>query len=93
MKCNLPVCHHCGEKNSVRKHGIARTGVQRFYCMACKRSFQDKYIYHSCEDKIIKKVKSEIDNGISYVDISRKFGIELRLVHRYISRLIKEGSI
>lgn len=46
MKGKLSACRHCNETGGVRKHGKARSGIQRYYCCECRKSFQIKYIYH-----------------------------------------------
>ncbi|GKX53955.1 hypothetical protein SOASR030_00670 [Leminorella grimontii] len=40
-----PACRHCGLVSDVRLHGKAKSGMTRYRCMACKKSFQLKYIY------------------------------------------------
>ncbi|PHI29371.1 IS1/IS1595 family N-terminal zinc-binding domain-containing protein [Budvicia aquatica] len=53
MKGYVFACPHCHEWRSVRKHGKTRSGLQRYYCSECRRTFQIKYIYQ------IDKGKSE----------------------------------
>ncbi|SQI40723.1 Transposase and inactivated derivatives [Leminorella richardii] len=40
-----PECKFCGKKDSVRKHGRGKSGMQRYRCERCSRTFQTKYIY------------------------------------------------
>ena len=83
MKENLPVCHLCGE-NSVRKHGLARSGVQRYYCTSCKKTFQVRYIYLGNETNIFRQVKALLQEGKSRVDISRQLGVSQGIIDRQI---------
>ncbi|WP_438358068.1 transposase [Budvicia aquatica] len=41
----LPACPHCNKATVVRKHGTARSRLQRYRCCDCRRTFQAKYIY------------------------------------------------
>ena len=84
MKDNLPVCHHCSE-NSVRRHGLARSGVPRYYCTACKRTFQVRYIYQGNEMKILQRIKKLLAEGKSRIHISLLLGVSLRSVERHLS--------
>ncbi|MBP9643203.1 MAG: IS1 family transposase [Budvicia sp.] len=83
MKGNLPVCHLCGE-NSVRKHGLARSGFQRYYCTSCKKTFQVRYIYLGHETNIFRQVKALLQEGKSRVDISRQLGVSQGIIDRQI---------
>lgn len=84
MKDNPSACHHCGEINSVRKHGKARSGIQRYYCSVCRKTFQVQYLYQGNEDNILQQIKVGINEGYSRIDISRKLGVDLSVVDRHI---------
>lgn len=43
----IPSCPYCSEKAHVRKHGFARSTIQRYRCTDCKKTFQTKYIYQA----------------------------------------------
>ncbi|WP_428829308.1 transposase [Budvicia aquatica] len=45
IKKPFPNCPHCHKPITVRKHGKARSGIQRYFCRGCHKAFQDKYIY------------------------------------------------
>ncbi|WP_159566326.1 IS1/IS1595 family N-terminal zinc-binding domain-containing protein [Budvicia diplopodorum] len=92
MKDNPSACHHCDETNSVRKHGKARSGIQRYYCSACRKTFQVKYLYQGNEDNILEQVKKGLNDGGSRVDISRKLGVEQSVVDRHIYILTMDSS-
>ena len=40
-------CRYCHQTGTVKKHGTARSGHQRYMCSSCNRTFQVKYIYHA----------------------------------------------
>lgn len=42
---NVP-CKYCSQTHTVRKHGMARSGYQRYFCVQCCKTFQRKYIYN-----------------------------------------------
>lgn len=41
----IPACPFCNESMNVKKYGFARSGIQRYRCSECAKSFQAKYIY------------------------------------------------
>lgn len=41
----LPGCPYCDTVTPIRKHGKARSGLQRYLCFSCRRTFQSRYIY------------------------------------------------
>ncbi len=48
-----PGCPFCAEKARVRKHGFARSHIQRYRCTGCEKTFQAKYIYQTGTDRTI----------------------------------------
>lgn len=63
LKGYMSVCPYCHDRNYVRKHGKARSGLQRYYCSECQRTFQTKYIYQIDKEsrKGIKSVPATAD--------------------------------
>lgn len=47
-----PACRYCRKKDGVRKYGRGKTGLQRYRCESCNRTFQDKYIYPACRPEL-----------------------------------------
>lgn len=92
MRSRLIMCHHCSERNCVRKHGKARSGLQRFYCSNCKRTFQINYIYHGHEGKIMRQVESLYDEGKTRSEICRNLGINQIVVDRYLYMISMESD-
>ncbi|SQI44043.1 Transposase and inactivated derivatives [Leminorella richardii] len=58
LKEKVP-CRYCHQADSVKKHGTARSGYQRYLCNTCGRTFQIKYIYHAYKPYVKKVVPSE----------------------------------
>lgn len=52
-----PVCHRCGGE-SVRKHGFARSKLQRYFCYGCNKTFQNRYIYSVYKESSVRLIKS-----------------------------------
>ncbi|WP_170126520.1 IS1 family transposase [Leminorella richardii] len=40
-----PKCPFCSSAAHVKKFGKSRSGLQRYRCNSCEKTFQDKYIY------------------------------------------------
>ncbi|WP_425482134.1 transposase [Budvicia diplopodorum] len=38
-------CPYCNDSNHIRKHGLGRSGYQRYFCSSCHKTFQKKYVY------------------------------------------------
>ncbi|WP_415270870.1 transposase-like zinc-binding domain-containing protein [Leminorella richardii] len=43
----IPPCRFCGSAERVKMHGKNRSGLQRYRCESCKKTFQNKYIYRA----------------------------------------------
>ena len=39
-------CRYCHKTEYVKRHGKGRSGYQRYRCLECRKTFQDKYIYN-----------------------------------------------
>ncbi|MFV0547699.1 MAG: hypothetical protein ACK5M5_03130 [Limnobaculum xujianqingii] len=87
------ICLYCCEVNSVRKHGLAASGSQRYYCMSCKKTYQVKYIYQANEINIQRQITALSDEGKSNTEISRLLGVSLRVVDRLINQMALMDSL
>ena len=47
-------CARCN--NMAVKNGKSKKGIQRFYCRACKKGFQNHYVNKACEKDITEKI-------------------------------------
>ncbi|AKJ42408.1 IS1/IS1595 family N-terminal zinc-binding domain-containing protein [Pragia fontium] len=90
MKGNQPVCHHCSRMDSVRKHGLARSGIQRYYCISCRKTFQVHYIYQGNESNILRQVKTFLDEGRGRIEIGKILGVSQVVIDRHIYQLALE---
>ncbi|MBV7690854.1 hypothetical protein KV701_03635 [Limnobaculum sp. M2-1] len=84
MKVGAIICHHCGRKNCVRRHGRARSGLQRYYCSGCGRTFQISYIYQGNEGNILRQIEALSEKGKTQMEICRSLGITAMVLDRYL---------
>lgn len=82
-----PICHYCENSDRVKKHGKGRTGLQRYYCVECGRSFQTRYIYKGNEIRIIQQIKRLNDEGRSPEQISVALQIPVSMVHQTLAAI------
>ncbi|WP_159565510.1 IS1/IS1595 family N-terminal zinc-binding domain-containing protein [Budvicia diplopodorum] len=87
-----PCCHYCEDKNHVCKHGKSRSGMVRYLCKACNRSFQTTYIYQGNEADIHRLIQKLLAEGKSNVDIAGQLGIKLNVISRHICMLANESE-
>lgn len=50
----IPDCPYCADNTHVRKHGVARSKIQRYRCTGCNRTFQGKYIYQPRPERLME---------------------------------------
>lgn len=86
MKMPKPICHHCNQTRRVRKHGKGRSGIQRYYCQSCKKTFQTKYIYKANEAQIAQQVTRLLSQGNTPEMIGAVLQVGLPRVRYYITR-------
>lgn len=77
-------CHYCEKTNSIRKHGSSRAGIPRYYCSACKKTFQTRYIYQGNESDIHRLIRKLLAEGKSHATIASQLGIQLEIITRHI---------
>ncbi|MBK5074731.1 IS1 family transposase [Budviciaceae bacterium CWB-B4] len=87
MKREIPICHHCGEANGVKKHGISKSGHQRYYCALCKKTFQTNYIYKGKEQNIAAQVERLLSDELTPEQISHEIRVRLSTVEQHIKHL------
>lgn len=84
MKKERPICHHCGQ-GPVRKHGFARSGLQRYLCTGCHRTFQTNYIYRGNEDDIARHIHRLLDEEYSVNDIAQLLQVAPKTISYHIA--------
>ncbi|MDR0806539.1 MAG: hypothetical protein LBN41_07345 [Enterobacteriaceae bacterium] len=50
----LPKCPYCKKHAVVKKHGFARSGLRRYRCVECNKTFQNRFIYDGYREKQLK---------------------------------------
>ncbi len=83
-------CHYCENKNQIRKHGKSRAGIPRYQCLACKRTFQTRYIYQGNETDIHRLIEKRLADGKSHSNIASQLGIRLDIISRHILAVNKD---
>ena len=72
-------CSHCNSTNVV-KNGKAPSGLQRFYCNSCRKSFQKEFIYNGNQPGVQERLVDMAMNGSGVRDTSRVLGISQNTV-------------
>lgn len=90
METKPPICHHCNHSGRIRRHGQARSGIQRYLCMMCNKTFQVSYIYQGHEGNIAKHIKTLVEDGRSREEISLTLGVSQKDVDRHLYILENE---
>ncbi|MDR0807338.1 MAG: hypothetical protein LBN41_11485 [Enterobacteriaceae bacterium] len=85
---NPLICHHCQQAGRVIKHGLGRSGLQRYFCHSCKKTFQVDYYYSGHEMRLLQQVKDLLEQNKNLKNISEMLGIELEKVERYMLKLM-----
>ncbi|GKX49882.1 transposase-like zinc-binding domain-containing protein [Budvicia aquatica] len=84
MLNNTPICTHCDSSNNVKKYGLARSGLQRYRCGHCNKTFQAKYIYPAYEENMAKQVQNLLSKGKTKVQICGILKLRHSVVDRYL---------
>lgn len=84
LKRSMPICHYCGESDHTRRHGTNRAGVQRYYCMDCRKTFQTTYVYKGKEQNIAAQVERLLSENHTPEQISYEMQVRLATVQHFI---------
>ena len=68
-------CVQCRVTDDVVKNGKAKSGLQRFLCRTCKKSFQLDYLYNGNRPGTHEPVVEMAMNGSGVRDTGRVLGI------------------
>ncbi|SQI36476.1 Transposase and inactivated derivatives [Leminorella richardii] len=79
-----PVCPFCNSNSEVRKHGLGNSGLQRYLCKNCRRTFQSRYYYHANYHDVSEKIDVLIGEGWSVRKISAHLKVSEETVYRRI---------
>jgi len=80
-------CPYCNSTN-LRKHSIASSGIRRWYCNSCKKTFQQKYRYNARKPGTKEQILKLTLNGSGVRDISRV----LKINKNTVCSLLKKNS-
>lgn len=67
--CGIKICNYCGGK--IIKHGIMKTGKQRYKCKDCSKTQVDYYTYQAYRSSINNKIIALNNEGLGILSISR----------------------
>ncbi|MBK5143701.1 IS1 family transposase [Budviciaceae bacterium BWR-B9] len=87
MKKDTPICHYCGRADRIKRHGIGRTGRQRYYCAECKKTFQTYYIYKGKEQNIALQIERLLAENYTPERISNEMQVRLATIEAHIRQL------
>ncbi|MBK5143708.1 hypothetical protein I2494_08265 [Budviciaceae bacterium BWR-B9] len=90
LKRTTPICHYCGRCDCTKRHGTGRTGLQRYYCMNCRRTFQTTYVYKGKEQNIAAQVERLWAQKHTPEQISFEMQVRLATVQAHI-KLLEEA--
>ena len=80
------ICPHCGDPDPVRRHGTTAKGVQRYRCLACKKSFIKDYTYLAYKPEVKAKILEMALNGNGVRDTARVLKISQNTVSSHIKK-------
>ena len=73
-------CRYCSQTHFVQKHGKVRSGLQRYLCTDCNRSFQLDYLNNANKTGTRERINEMTMNGSGVRDISRVLKISVNTV-------------
>ncbi|GKX57078.1 transposase [Leminorella grimontii] len=79
-----PECKYCGKNDRVCKHGRGKSGLQRYRCENCQRTFQSKYIYQAYQPELRQEIISRYLTGESVFEISLGVKVNAETVKRFL---------
>ena len=75
-------CRFCAQTSPVMKHGHSPRGIQRYRCLACKRSFLLDYAYEACKPGVKEKIVDMAMNSAGLRDTGRVLNVGYNTVLR-----------
>ena len=80
-------CRFC-DNGSVVRNGKAPSGVQKFYCRSCRKTFQLEYRYNGNKPGVSETIVDMALNGSGVRDTSRVLKISQNTVIRRLKKII-----
>ncbi|GKX55281.1 hypothetical protein SOASR030_13930 [Leminorella grimontii] len=87
-----PECPFCNTNQAVRKHGLGNSGLQRYLCKDCRRTFQHRYYYHANYPDISEQIDTLIGERWSVRKISYHLKVSEETVYRRIRLQLNNGA-
>ncbi|MCD1124880.1 hypothetical protein LPW36_02350 [Jinshanibacter sp. LJY008] len=87
LKKIAPICHYCGGNDCTKKHGVGKAGLQRYYCVNCRKTFQTTYIYKGKEQNIAVQIERLWEQNHTPEQISFEMQVRLSRVKAHIKEL------
>lgn len=78
-------CRNCS--SGCQKWGRQKNGSQRFYCRVCRKSWQEKYVYEACKEKVESRISCLVKESVSIRGIARVLKVSVSTVIRKIKLL------
>ncbi|WP_145960359.1 IS1 family transposase [Leminorella richardii] len=75
-----PRCPYCHENGRVTKHGKGTSGLPRYYCKGCWKTFQTQYYYPGNHPVVNEQVSQLIEQGWTPGRISAHLKISVNTV-------------
>lgn len=77
-------CPRCRESSRIRRNGRSASGIQRYRCQGCLKTFQIHFYYAGSSPNMQKTIIEMTDKGSEHRDIARKLGISIETVLRHL---------
>lgn len=80
-----PLCPYCRKNGRVTKHGKSSSGLPRYHCKACGRTFQTQYYYRGNRPEANDQMHQLIEQGWVPKKISAYLKINVNTVKRRLT--------
>ncbi|WP_109399616.1 IS1-like element transposase [Proteus sp. TJ1640] len=77
-------CPYCNSEKKVVCNGYTPTGVQRYLCSECQKTFQLNFIHNASKPGTHEQIINMIKNGLSRRATARILGVSLNTVLRHL---------
>lgn len=77
-------CPRCSESSRIRRNGRSASGIQRYRCQNCLKTFQLHFYYAGSSPNMQKTIIEMTNKGSPHRDIARKLGLSLETVLRHL---------
>ncbi|CCG89134.1 IS1 family transposase [Erwinia piriflorinigrans] len=80
-------CPRCKEKVRIRRNGRSASGIQRYRCQSCLKTFQLHFYYAGSRPDMQGTVSDMNKEGLEERDIARQLGVSLETVLRHLKEV------